>query len=146
MRKQTRTAFYVETLLLIGALVAVVLILAQCFSVAEQTRLQAEELTNAVHLARNAAEAAAGAETHEELAHFLSQDAMVNPEESGFRICYDKAFQGELSDPLVLTISWDRKPQPGCGLVNYTIIVESTVWNREIYRLETAIYLGGEAS
>lgn len=145
MKKQTRTAFYVETLLLIGALVAVVLILARCFSAAEQTRREARELTGAVHLARNAAEAAAGAGTHEELVHLLSRDAAAIAEESGFRFCYDEAFQGDPAGPLELTISWDRRPQPGCGLVHYTIIVENTVRGDELYRLETAVYLGGEA-
>ena len=144
MKRQTRAAFYVETLLLVSALVAVVLILAKCFSTAEQTRLRAGELTGAVHLTRNAAEAAAGAEAAEELAKMLSEDAPAVPTESGFRLYYDEDFRADPAGSLCLEISWDRRPQAGCGLVSYTIAVAHTDRDEEVYRLETAVYLGEE--
>ena len=122
MKRQTRAAFYVETLLLVSALVAVVLILAKCFSTAEQTRLRAGELTGAVHLTRTPAV----------------------PTESGFRLYYDEDFRADPAGSLCLEISWDRRPQAGCGLVSYTIAVAHTDRDEEVYRLETAVYLGEE--
>lgn len=143
MKKQTRAAFYVETLLLISALVAVAVVLVRCFYVAERTRVQARELTSAVQLARNAAEAAAGSEDPESLARFLTEKT-VDPSETGLFLVYNAELVPDPSGSFLLEIIWDKVPSPGCGLVNYTIAVEHIRKGYEIYRLETAVYLGEE--
>ena len=142
MRKRTYTAFYVEALLLVLALLAVVLILAQCFAAAERTRGNAKQLTEAVHLARNAAEAAAGAESPEALAQLLA-DGAGNATESGLQIPYNEDMEPDPAGAMSLQISWDKRPEPGGGLVTYTIWV-TTREDEELYRLETAVYLGKE--
>lgn len=143
MKKQTRAAFYVETLLLISALVAVAMVLVRCFYVAERTRVQARELTSAVQLVRNAAEAAAGAEDPEALAQRLTEKA-VAPGETGLFLIYNAELVPDPSGSFLLEIIWDKTPSPGSGLVNYTIAVEHIQKGYEIYRLETAVYLGEE--
>ncbi len=141
MKKPTRIAFYVETLLLIGALVAVAVILVRCFGVAEQTRVRAQELTNAVHLARNAAEAAAGAEDSEALGRLLTEKT-VTPSETGLFLTYNAELAPDPSGEFLLEIIWDKAPSPGCGLVNYTISVEHIGKGYEVYSMKTAVYLG----
>ncbi|WP_434309840.1 hypothetical protein [Hominifimenecus sp. rT4P-3] len=142
MRKPTRTAFYLETLLLVGALVAVALILVQCFGKAEQARAQAKELTEAVHLARNAAEAAAGAKSLEELEKILWKEPDGQSLDGALVIFYNEKGEIDPEGELSLRIDWDKIPAPEAGLVTYRITVENTQDSREIYRLETSVYLG----
>mgnify|MGYP001784014201 CR=1 FL=1 len=142
MKKRTTMAFYVEALLLVLALLAVVLILTQCFAAAERTRENARQLTEAVHLVRNAAEAAAGADSPETLARLLADDA-GNATDSGLQISYNESMEPDPAGAMSLQISWDKRPEPGGGLVTYTIWV-TTRENEELYRLETAVYLGRE--
>ena len=144
MRK--RTTFYLETLLLLAALVAVVLVLAQCFSTAEQVRKEAKELTQAVHLARNGAEAVAGAESSEELKTLLLGETDNAPADGGLLALYDETLEPNPAGTLRLCITWDKPPERGNGLVTYTITVEHAQSAHEIYRLETAVYLGREAA
>lgn len=146
MRKPTRMAFYLETLLLVGALIAVALVLVQCFGKAEQAREQAKELTDSVHLARNAAEAVAGLKSPEELEEMLSGTSNSQLLDGVLVIFYNEGGEPDPEGSLSLRIGWDKTPAPGAGLVTYTITVENIQESREIYRLETSVYWGRETS
>ena len=70
MRKHI-TSFYMETLLLILVFVAVILILTQVFGAARVSGTAAADLTRAVRLAANAAEAVSASDRSEERARCL---------------------------------------------------------------------------
>ena len=62
MRKASQvTAFYVEVLILTVGMILIVLVLTQVFALGRMQSASAEELTDAVCLAQNAAEAVAAA-------------------------------------------------------------------------------------
>ncbi len=130
------TGFYLETLLLIGALIAVLLILARCFSVAERTRSQAETLTGAVHLARNAAEAAAEADSTEDLGQLLLEDNGT-VERQRLTARYNEALQPDPEGSYLVRVDWD---EGAAGLISYVITVEDTGTGNDLYTLETAVY------
>ena len=71
MRKQI-TSFYLESLLLIVIFTAILLILLGVFSGAKAQSVRAEQLTKAVIMAENAAEAVAASDSMEDLQALLA--------------------------------------------------------------------------
>ena len=65
------TAFYIEALLLIVVFLAIILVLTQVFGLARQQSIAAGQLTDAVTLAGNAAEAVSASADPDELFHLL---------------------------------------------------------------------------
>ena len=86
------TAFYVETLLLIVVFIAIILLLTQVFGLARRQSADARELTDAVALASNAAEALEAAGSPEELLALL--------DEAGNAVLYDPADHPDLTGTL----------------------------------------------
>ncbi len=123
MRKQI-TAFYVETLILAAAFVAVLLALSQVFGLAHSESERAGRLTEAVQLAERAAEAVAASDSLEDVQALLAPD--------GEAVLKDGALELD-SGALCLSVSWEPD---GPRLVRSRIAVD---WNgAEIYALETA--------
>ena len=73
MKKQI-TSFYLESLLLIVLFTAILLVLMSVFSGAKVQSAKAEQLTQAVLLAENAAEALAGSDSAESLQALLEEN------------------------------------------------------------------------
>lgn len=132
-----RRAFYLETLVLVALLVAVILTVTVCFARAENTRQEARLLTGAVELAKNAAEAAAEAADETQLAHILTENNNCVREKEGLTLRYDGDFQPDPAGEIFLKITWQAAEN---GLVTYDISVEK---DRALYALETAVYRGG---
>lgn len=130
------TAFYLETLLLVVAFAAVILVLIQCFAASERSRRQARELNDAVYLARNAAEAAAEAGDTAELLDLLGGDAVA--EESAMLIRYDETLEPDAGGIYRVRISWEM-PMGAGSMVNYNITVENTETGNELFDLSMAV-------
>ena len=79
------TAFYFETLLLIVVFLLIILVLTQVFGLARQQTAAARQLTDAVVLAGNAAEAVSASRDPAELCSLLNENgnAEVLPDTSG---------------------------------------------------------------
>ena len=125
MRKQL-TAFYMETLLLLAAFMAIILVLVSVFGGARQQSTQAAQLTHAVRLAENAAEAVASVDSVDALQDLLGQGGGMRLDGSVLTVLYDD---------YELAITWE----PEGALVNSAITVSRN--GEEIYTLETAVYI-----
>lgn len=145
--KKTRhiTAFYLEALLLVGVLVAVVLILTRCFALAHTARQAAEELNNGTILAKNAAEAVECAADAVELARILNENGNASAEGDIVTVYYDTDMTPNAGGQIRLT-AVPAPQQYGAGeLVYYTITVENVALQKTIYTLETAAWRKGGA-
>lgn len=140
MRKQI-TTFYVETLLLIAVFIGTILALTQVFGAAKVQSSQARELTNAVCLAENAAEAFASADSPEALAALLNENdnAAYVPEGEAVWAYYNWDMTPATGD-LALKITWE----PRDGLISSRITVYQWPSERVLYTLDTSVYRKGE--
>ena len=123
--KKHITAFYLETLLLIMVFVAIILVLTGVFSGARAQSVHAANLTRAVELAENAAEAVSASDSLETLQSLLDENG--NTQRNGDILT---VFQDEFQ----VDISW----KPEGEVVSSTIAVSRN--EAEIYTLETAVY------
>ena len=73
-RKQHITAFYLETLLMIVVFISIILVLTRVFGSARVQSVEAKQLTSAVTLAQNTAEAVSASRSPEELLQILNED------------------------------------------------------------------------
>lgn len=130
------TAFYLETLLLVVAFAAVILVLIQCFAASERSRRQARELNDAVYLARNAAEAAAEAGDTAELLELLGGNAVA--ENSAMVLRYNERLEPDGGGIYRLRIFWEM-PMGAGRTVSYDITVENAETETELFDLSTAV-------
>lgn len=141
-KKQTRpaTAFYMETLMLAAVFVAVILVLVRIFALSGQMSGQAGILTCAVHLAENAAEAAAASENPETLKGLLEENGNVRLQESKGECMLCAWYADDMSPApegdFRVDIRWASGESAGEGLPRSTITV---YWEEEaVYTLEIA--------
>ena len=134
------TAFYAETLLLVAVFAAVLLIITRFFALGSRESAAAKNLTNAVTLAENAAEALSVSASPEDLANRLDGSGLALLD-NGRVICHYNAGLspvGEEDAVLTLTASWEPSPD-NPRLVSSQIAVTDRS-GAEIYRLSTAVY------
>lgn len=139
-QKAQTTSFYVETLLLIAVFVAIILGLTQIFGLAEAESSRSEQLTGAVMLAENAAEAVSASRSAGELCALLDEGGSARLEGSGVSARYGADLRPDPAGPYELRVSWE--PEAG-GLVNSAIEVLRE--GRGLYTLQTAVFCGEEA-
>ncbi len=135
------TAFYVEALILILAFVGIILILTQVFGAGHALSSDADQLTRAVGLAQNTAEAVAAAEDFEDLSDIMEEGQVggsADPE--GIWNYYDK--DGNPSEDGVYHVwtTWEPEPKGEGELVRSKITVQYGDEEEPIYTLETAKY------
>ncbi len=141
MKRQQITAFYLETLLLIGGLIAVILVLTHVFAMGRAESARARLLTNAVTLAANAAETVSAADSEEALLALLDDggNASLLPG-GGVEARYDPDMTADAAGTLRLAATWE--PQGETDLVRSTVSVYAAGEEEPVYTLETAVYLG----
>ena len=126
--KRRQTAFYLEALLLIAMMVAVILTLTRVFGVARVESARASHLTQAVLLAENAAEAVTASDSLEDVERLLSGSGNTQLAGNVLTVSYDDGYQTR--------ITWS----PEGSLVSSEITV---CWNEsELYSLDTTVFLG----
>ncbi len=135
------TAFYAETLLLVAVFAVVILIITRFFALGSRESAAAKNLTNAVTLAENAAEAISVSVSPEDLAKRLDEAGNARLE-NGQVVChYDAGLSAAKVDDAVLTLSASWEPSPeNPRLVRSQILVTDRS-GAEIYRLSTAVYI-----
>lgn len=128
------TAFYIETLLLIVAFVAVILVLTRAFGEARRESAKAKELTDAVILARSAAEAVSASADPEELVRLLGSTQTAELRDGKVFAVSEDGYETE--------VSWEPGGAGTGTLVTSTITVRLQGSKDPIYVLDTAAFLG----
>ena len=141
MKKQQLTPFYLESLVLIAAFVAMILVLTGVFGASRSQSVKARDLSQAVTIAANAAEAVSASGSLEEAAALLDEGGNVQIRDGAIEALYredgDPCIEGD--GALRLSLSWEvSKSDP--SLVNSRLTVFSQKDGAEIYTLETARY------
>ena len=140
-RQAHNTAFYIETLLMIVAFVAVILVLTRTFGEARRESARAKELTDAVILAQNAAEAVSASENLEDLARLLDETiAAPYLGRPSIEVRDGKLFAAS-EDGYITEVSWEPRMEASGTLVSSTITVRLAGSADPIYALDTAVYL-----
>ena len=149
------TAFYLETVLMVIIFVLVIAALAQVFSLARTESRQAQQLTNAVCLAQNAAEAVAAAGSVDELGQLLQENGNVTVQKDGLTAWYDGSLQpvsaeAAAADPQAMRLeaTWEPgKRAAGAGtMVTSAITVYEGAAQEPVYTLDTGVYLREEGA
>ena len=145
MKKENHvTAFYIEVLLLTVGLIGIVLVLTQIFALGRRESAEARELTDAVCLAQNAAEAFAASSDPEELCALLDEGGSAELVEIGgtaaVRASYDADLRADGNGVFLVTVTWNEESTDAGVLVRSRIIVTGQDGTREIYSLETASF------
>ena len=132
-KQEHNTAFYIETLLMIVAFVAVILVLTRAFGEARRESARARELTDAVILAQNAAEAVSASEDLEDLARLLGNTQKTEVREGKLLAVSDNGY--------ITEVSWEPSGGETGTLVSSTIAVRLAGSDDPIYKLDTAVFL-----
>lgn len=141
------TAFYLEVLLLTVCLVGIVLVLTQVFALGRIESASARELTDAVCLAQNAAEAVSASESAEALCALLNEanNARITNGiiEAGYNA--DRTPNATRAPAYWLRVTWDEEPG-GLARSTITVLRGDIPDGKAIYTLQTAIYRKGAAT
>lgn len=154
-RERTMTAFYLETVLMVIIFVLVIAILSQVFGLSRSESRQAEQLTNAVCLAQNAAEAAAASDSEEGLLQLLQENGNAKlTEKDGQSVLtayYDADMQPMTEEAaaadesaLRLEATWVPKESATGSFVKSDIAVYAGSGQDPVYTLDTGVYVREE--
>ena len=146
MKKASQvTAFYVEVLLLTVGMILVVLVLTQVFALGRTQSASAGELTDAVCLAQNAAEAVAASRSPEELLRTLDEEGNSGFDESAALptvwAAYDTHMHPDERGAILLRVTWEAAETEKGELVHSTITVTDRADEHTIYTLRTAVFI-----
>ena len=144
MKRQAHpvTGFYLETLLLIAVVVAVILVLTRVFGLARAQSAEAKMLTNAVCLAQNAAEAVSASDSPEALLSLLDENGNARPgEKSAVLASYDADMVPDAAGCLTVEATWEPADRDD-SLIYSTVFVWYEGRTEPVYSLRTAVYLG----
>ncbi len=141
MKKQQLTSFYLESLVLIAAFVAMILVLTGVFGASRSQSVKARDLSQAVTIAANAAEAVSASGTLEEAAALLDQGGNVQIRDGAIEAFYraDGAPCPDGDGALRLLLTWEVSGLDP-SLVESTLTVFTEKDGKELYSLETARY------
>ena len=139
MKKQHLTSLYLEALLLVVSFVAAILVLTGVFGASRVKSAEARQLTQAVTLAANAAEAASAADDLEQAAAILDQGGNVRRGDGLIEAAYfsDGSPCADGRGALRMTVAWEPSPEDP-SLVECRIAVYAADKETPVYTLETA--------
>lgn len=138
------TAFYLEVLLLTLGLILIVLVLTQVFALGRLQSASAAEMTDAVCLAQNAAEAVSSSRSPEELLRKLDEGNAAFDDSGSVPAVtagYDSKLRPVSGGALLLRVTWEAEAADKGELVRSTITVTDGTGEREIYTLRTAVFV-----
>ncbi len=141
-RNGTTTAFYFETLVMIAVFLAIILVLTQVFALARIQSASAKQLTDAVVLAGNAAEAISYCDDAESLLQLLNEqdNAAALPNGPGVIARYNETLQPDAEGAFCVKVTWQPETAETGSLIRSEIRVLFGEAEREVYRLETAAW------
>lgn len=137
MKRQQTTSFYLETLLLVLIFVGVLLVLTQVFALGKRESRSARDLTDAVILASNAAEAMAASMNEGELLALLNENGNAELAGEGLiRARYDGRMAPDPAGATVLELRY--APEGDRGFVRGTVTVCCEGEPAALYELDAA--------
>ena len=144
-RNGSVTAFYLETLLLIVVFIAIILVLTSVFGLGRAQSARAAQLTDAVCLAQNAAEAVSASTSAEELLTLLNENgnAASAGDTAGVTARYGRDLRPDPDGVYSVQVSWLPEPDERGTFVRSEILVRRGGDPAPLYRLETAAYHKG---
>jgi hypothetical protein len=126
-------------------LILIVLVLTQIFALGRTQSAAAQELTDAVCLAQNAAEAVSASSSPEELREKLDENGNTGFVDGAavptLRAAYDAQLRPDAEGALHVLITWESEKTAQGELVHSTITVTDGAESREIYTLRTAVFI-----
>ena len=133
------TGFYLETLILITVFISIILVLTQVFGLARVQSARARELTEAVALAGNAAEAVSASETENALLALLDENgnARPMPDTAGVTACYDADLNPAPQGDYRVDVTWLPEETETGTMIRSVIEVRCGENSEPVYRLET---------
>ena len=136
------TGFYLETLMLIVVFISIILVLPQVFGLAQMQSVRARELTRAVILAGNAAEAASASETEEALLELLNENgnAARLQDTAGVTVRYGKDLSPDPEGSYRVDVTWLPTETETGTMVSSVIEVRCAGTEEPVYRLETETF------
>lgn len=137
------TAFYMETLFLAVIFVLLIMILVRIFALSVHMSDSAGQLTGAVQLAENAAEAVAASDSPEELLALLDEGGNAKISQDGVICEYSRDMQPYPGGDIQVRITWEPK-EDGC--VDSRITVFSVSQQEPVYTISTAVFIKGAVS
>ncbi|MBR0040650.1 MAG: hypothetical protein IJP64_04660 [Oscillospiraceae bacterium] len=141
------TAFYIEVLMLTVGLILIVLVLTHIFALGRSQSAAAQEMTDAVCLAQNAAEAVAASSSPEELLEKLDEGGNCGFAEGTavptVRAVYDRQMRPDTEGELIVFVTWEQENAPEGELAYSKITVTNADGTRQIYSLRTAVFIKG---
>lgn len=152
---RSKTAFYIEALILVALFAIVILVLTKVFAWSGQQSRDAALLTNAVHLAENGAEAVMSSNSLEEVQALLEENGnakieTANEDASGeagprtLRVQYDEDLNPVPEGTIWMDIQWIPGASGEEEFVKSIITVNQRGRTESVYTLETEVYLGKE--
>ena len=143
MKKQGHiTGFYLETLMLIVVFISIILVLTQVFGLAQLQSVKAKQLTDAVVLAGNAAEAVSASDSTDELLSLLNENGNAVPrtDTAGVTAHYGDDLTPEPDGRYRVDVTW--LPEETASGIMITSVVEVHCGETEepVYRLETEAF------
>ena len=137
------TAFYVEALIMILVFVGIILVLTQVFGAGQALSSDADQLTKAVGMARNAAEAVAASEDPEELAKTLDEGNIgTGAAPTAVQAYYDKDGNPAKDGIYRVEATWEPEPAGSGEMVKSHIPAYYDDNDEPVYTLDTASYRG----
>ena len=142
------TGFYLETLLLIVVFIAIILVLTQVFGLAQVQSVRAKQLTEAVTLAGNTAEAVSASRSPEDLLALLNENenAALLPGSAGVTASYGSDLSPDPAGNYRVEASWLPEQMDTGRMVHSVILVRFGADEEPVYELETAVFLPGVES
>lgn len=137
------TGFYLETLLLIVAFIAIILVLTSLFGMAKAGSSKARILTNAVTLAGNAAEAVSASGSDDDLLTLLNDNGNAEKmtEKAGVTARYDTDMHPDPEGKIRLDVTWVPESAGTGTLVHSDVLVYREGDPEPIYTLGTAVFI-----
>ena len=136
------TAFYVEALILTCVFAAVLLISVRVFAAAHRESTEATALSDAVSLAKNAAEAVSASASEEDLYMLLNENENAEQQDGAVLAWYDKdLLPNRESACYRVSVTWNTEETGGGSLAESQITVYSADSETALYSLDTAVYL-----
>ena len=135
------TSFYIETLLLVLVFVAVLMVITQVFGLGKAESRRAGELTSAVTLAQNAAEAVSVSKNTSDLAAILDENDNVTFTDTIVEARYTSDMQPSPDGGMTVSIEWEPETLDAGTFISCRITVRTDRSDETIYTLDTGVYV-----
>ena len=135
MTAKRMTLFYIESLLLVGCFIAVILVVTVVFGKSRTMSQEAKILTNSVMVSENAAEVFRSHPDEEALKRTLDEGNLSETGD-GFLLRYDTDGKPDAHGAIGLRIAIARD---GETLRNLTVTAVKQETGEEVFRIETAV-------